>query len=196
MHKWVNDHHEELPRIESKSVQTIGRRIDKLHEAGLVESCILAPDAVNREMIIGYKLTGDGKKYMDAERKEFLKDKVMRASEALLDRHDENDQFSISRPALISLMVDEFDIAGEARDTIEECRTDELIAVLMSHFFRTEGLPSFDEDAGERITTLIRGTPALREPYMDDTLAEQVKQDVINDEEMDVNKEDGETRLV
>ncbi len=175
VHDWINDHHEELPRLEKKSVQTIGRRIDQLHEAGLIESCILAPDSVDRDMIIGYKLTNEGKGYLDAERTEFLKEKVLLASEAFLERHEDHDEFSISRPALIELMADEFNIPPHERDLLENCHTDELITVLMHHFFRTEASPSFDEHAEDRITALITRTPQLVEPYQQETLSDRVR---------------------
>ncbi|WP_226005943.1 Lrp/AsnC family transcriptional regulator [Natrinema salinisoli] len=44
-----------------KSIQTIGRRVNDLQDDGLLVSCILSPDTLNRDLVIGYKTTEQGR---------------------------------------------------------------------------------------------------------------------------------------
>lgn len=48
-------------QINNVSVQTIGRRVDALHDKGLLESCIIAPDDIKRDLIIAFETTETGR---------------------------------------------------------------------------------------------------------------------------------------
>lgn len=176
VHGYIEDNQDALPGMGEKSVQTVGRRIDELHEAGYVESCILSPDTINRDMIIGYKLTADGKQAVRQERQRLLKKQTLAGGEAILFP-DKDVDVSISRDALIELLCDEFDINDAVRDdVVTECSTQELVAVLISHYFRTDAVSQVDDDAVDRIATLIMQTPRLLEPYTANTLPDRIRE--------------------
>ncbi|NUB91086.1 hypothetical protein HT576_08640 [Haloterrigena sp. SYSU A121-1] len=44
-----------------KSIQTIGRRVNDLQDGDLLASCILSPNSLNRDLVIGYKTTDRGR---------------------------------------------------------------------------------------------------------------------------------------
>ncbi|NUC70710.1 hypothetical protein HTZ84_00010 [Haloterrigena sp. SYSU A558-1] len=58
---WKKKLHETL---EKKSVQTIGRRVEQLQTEDLLESCIVNPDEVKRDLIIAYQTTASGREIL------------------------------------------------------------------------------------------------------------------------------------
>lgn len=174
VHEWVSDNSEELPEMEAVSAQTIGRRIDQLHEEGLLESCILSPDSVNRDLIIGYRLSKEGEEVLGEKRNEFLRDHILQAHEALLSPYE--GEVPVKREALISLISDEFDISPETQEEVlKQCGTSELITVLAIHYFRTHVDTSMQQENAENVAELLKQTPKLRESFMKETILEEIK---------------------
>jgi DNA-binding MarR family transcriptional regulator len=163
MHRWVQDHVEQLPGTTEKSVQTIGRHTDRLHEAGLVESCIVSPDAVNRGMIIGYKLTTNGEEALAAKQAELLREIVIQSAKQLLG--DDTDM-QVDREPLIHLLEDTFDVDPTTRDEIlPRVGTDELVGLLATHFFLDNADRTFDPDNTATLVQLLERTPQFRRPF-------------------------------
>ena len=50
--------------LDTHSVQTIGRRVDRLQNNGLLDTCILTPEEIKRELIIGYKTSDSGQRLL------------------------------------------------------------------------------------------------------------------------------------
>lgn len=48
-------------QIDNVSIQTIGRRVDALRDKGLLDSCIIAPDDIKRDLIIAFETTEQGR---------------------------------------------------------------------------------------------------------------------------------------
>lgn len=46
--------------IDTVSIQTIGRRVDTLRDNGLLDSCIISPDDIKRDLIIAFETTEQG----------------------------------------------------------------------------------------------------------------------------------------
>lgn len=179
VHQWITDNIDSLPMAEPKSVQTIGRRIDDLHEDGLLETCIMAPDAVNRDMIIGYAMTDAGEAALQAKRDEFLREMVVQSSKELLtaDDYDGVTQIAADREPLIDLMADAFDIDEETRETVlPELDTDELVGLLATHFFLDNADATFNPEHEDAIVTLLERTPEFRRPFEKQTLISRVRE--------------------
>lgn len=47
-------------QIDTVSVQTVCRRVDTLRDNGLLESCIISPDDIKRDLIIAFTTTEQG----------------------------------------------------------------------------------------------------------------------------------------
>lgn len=61
---WKTKAHE---RLGKRSIQTIGRRINKLQDHGLLTTHILAPDDLNRDLIIAFTTNDAGTALLDEE---------------------------------------------------------------------------------------------------------------------------------
>lgn len=178
VHEWISDNIGRLPLDEQKSVQTIGRRIDALAADGLLESCILSPDAVNREMIIGYTLTEQGEQALARKQNELLRDMVREVSDELLtaDDYDGDTPVSVDRDPLIFLMADAFDIDGDTRaDTLPRIETPELVGVLAVHFLLDNIDDTFTPDHEPAVAALLEETPELRRPFDTDTVVDRLR---------------------
>lgn len=59
---WKNEIHERLQRHEAEtvSVQTVGRRVDQLQDAGLVNAKMVSPESIQRDLIIAFETTDLG----------------------------------------------------------------------------------------------------------------------------------------
>lgn len=167
VHQWISENVDSLPLTESKSVQTIGRRMDALHENELLESCILSPEHVNRDMIIGYKLTADGKQILNGKRNTFLRKMVKQASLELLTA-DNDAMAAVEREPLIRLMVDAFDIDEETRDELlPQLETEEILGLLATHFFLDNAGTTFTAENRDVMVAFLRRTPQFRRPFED-----------------------------
>ncbi len=47
-------------QLNTVSVQTVCRRVDTLRDNGLLESCIISPDGIKRDLIIAFTTTDKG----------------------------------------------------------------------------------------------------------------------------------------
>lgn len=179
VYQWTNENIDKLPVDEQKSVQTIGRRIDKLHDYALVESCILSPDAVNRDMIIGYTLTEEGEEALEAKQNEFLREIVAESSKALMtaDDYDGETQVPVDRKPLIALMSDAFDIDEETReDILPQIETEELLGLLATHFFLDNA--TFNPENTDVMAEFLQRTPAFRRPFEGENAISRIRKKV------------------
>lgn len=123
----LNDRVAELPRIESVSVQTVGRRVDYLLEEGYLESCIVSPDQINRDLIIAYKPSDTGRDAVATWRRQLLED-VARAY--LFDHVDA----PVEKPALVELLRTTFQFDAATVEALQnEYTYDELAVFLTLH---------------------------------------------------------------
>lgn len=176
VHEWLGDNIGGLPVEEARSVQTVGRRIDALHERGDVESCILTPDEIDRDMIIGYKLTDQGQTALARKREAMMHDHILAAGESLLTSRTPELQ-DVNRDMLLSLISDEFDVDETTRDTIlAECGTDELITLLAAHYFLENVEFTIDDENMNHLIALLRDTPRLRKPFEGQNVIQQLRE--------------------
>ncbi|MDY6768958.1 MAG: hypothetical protein SVW02_02525 [Candidatus Nanohaloarchaea archaeon] len=74
VHRRIKEERDTLPLDREISVQTIGRRIDELKEAGLLEPCIVNPEDINRDLIIAYHSTDRGEELLREKRDTMLRE--------------------------------------------------------------------------------------------------------------------------
>lgn len=124
-------HRHELPGLEQITLQEVGRRIDKLHDSGHLDTCILSPEEVNRDLVIGYHVTEHGHDAAKRKRKSLLQKHVLQPER----RGEENLDRSMNRSVLITLMCDEFQIDDVTRKSVlEECETQDLMTSLKHYY--------------------------------------------------------------
>ncbi|MDY6769385.1 MAG: hypothetical protein SVU88_00265 [Candidatus Nanohaloarchaea archaeon] len=141
---WKKDVHRTLRRSASFpaaasdiSVQTTGRRIDTLNEAGLVEPSIITPEELNRDLIIAYELTGEGKAALAAERRRLLRDHA---------RPTCPDRVELPHRFLADLFADEIQAGPRGRYALITCSTPQLTALVSAYWLRRGAGSRFDPD--------------------------------------------------
>lgn len=68
----LQNHDLPLPGNIELSLQSIGRRINALHDRGLVDTKIVEPSNISQNMIIGYTLTEKGRHVLNTKRGDIL----------------------------------------------------------------------------------------------------------------------------
>lgn len=180
VHEWISSNCDRLPEMDDVvSVQTIGRRIDQLHGQGLLETCIVSPDEISRDLIIAYKLVDAGDETMSVKRQEFLRAAVMQTRDALLSDYN-GDDLPVNRTALLELICDEFAISGATRDELKQCSTQEILGMLGCYFFRKNLSTTIDPDDADRIAAILMDAPRLREPFESETVIDRIRAQLAN----------------
>ncbi len=158
VYRYVEQHIDELPLQETVSEQTVGRRIDDLLNEGYLESVITDPDAVDRELIISYRLTDPGRSTMDAKRMEYIRDIVR--SDIFRDFRRQDAPIN----PIISVFVDEFDLTARERDFLRN-RFDatQIAALLALYYVEVEAREFFMDTEAEIIRDVAHGDISMKE---------------------------------
>ncbi len=147
---WKNKIHECQSELlnERVSVQTIGRRVDRLQKEGYLESCIISPDEIKRDLIIAFKVTEDGEDAIHEKRREILLNAV------------ENEVFSgnneriLDDEALTELICDEFRLHDEGRELIDQYGRDEQISLIVLYYTWQKVEDVFSQDDSGKFVEL------------------------------------------
>lgn len=75
IHGWIVEEEGTLP-IAGVSVQTVGRRVDDLVQEDYLETVIVSPDDIKRDLIIAFKLTDKGHETINETREHLLANRV------------------------------------------------------------------------------------------------------------------------
>lgn len=147
IHGIMEDITHEQPIDMVPSVQTINRRVDDLCEAGYLSSCILSPDEVDRDLIIGYKRTAKGDDAIQVKRGQLLEEVAHTPSNAAcaMDRE-------VTRETLNKLVADEFELNEAATKRIkEEFGESEILSLLALHYaqLNADEFATHDRDPGD-----------------------------------------------
>lgn len=141
IHDLIVERQEELPIVDSVSVQTVGRRVDTLAEEGYLETGIITADEIQRDLIIGFNITEKGRQAIEEKRDELLKQTVQ---ENLFTEHK---SVPMGASALAALIAEEFELSESSRNHLEESYTEaELITLLSMHYMEREAMQFFDRD--------------------------------------------------
>lgn len=155
-----------LPNVQEVSVQTVGRRVDALHEDGHLESCIISPNEINRDLIIAFKITDQGHDVFAGKRREILRDYIFRSS-ILTDRETEP---TSNTDILAELMVDELELGDTHLETLKDREARELLALLAVHYLREGIRDALDEEHVAGLAELALAAEELEEVLTEDVI--------------------------
>ncbi len=154
IHQEIQDRWAELPITDEMSLQTVGRRVDKLHDEGYLENTIVSPQNVPRDLIIGYNLTDAGQDTVTSKREILLK-KIVR-NELFSDETTP----TIGQKALAELINNEFGLDGHTVETANHYSRDELLLLLGTYFLEKKASNVFgDEDVQRFRQTIMERKP-------------------------------------
>lgn len=161
IHECIEKRADELPIPNPVSVQTVGRRVDRLNQDNYLDNAIVSPDSLKRDLIIAFDLTEKGETAIRSMRTTLLRDVARR--EIFAGETVEG----MSKAALIKLMQEEFEFDDDTRHAMEENYSrDELVMLLGMHFAEEQAMNIFDDDKID----------ALRDTMADkDTIIDMVK---------------------
>lgn len=112
------------------SLQTVGRHIDRLCDDGYLDSCVLAPDDVDRDLIIGFQRTAKGDDALAAKREELLQQVAHTVTNDAC-----GPERTVTEEVLETLIADEFNLDAAVKTRIkEEFGEDELLSLLALHY--------------------------------------------------------------
>jgi DNA-binding PadR family transcriptional regulator len=163
---WKNLIHEEYNDefTESLSEQTIGRRVDDLHDAGLLQSSIRSPDDINRDLIIGYQLTDSGRTVLIQKRRDIL----LTAAKPTLFRADQTEDADrpIPKEELVELICAEFQLdraTGELLRT--EYTWEELTILVIVYLVKHRAIDVLTDTDLDQITDIIVQSPEIADVF-------------------------------
>lgn len=150
IHAYLRDHVEQLPIEDPVSLQTVGRRIDRLHEDEYVASDIVSPDGLNRDLIIGYTITQDGHDAFHA------------AGHALLKRYATAD-VDCSHAAAVALIDRHIPITPDTRQQLDDASTADLRTLIELAYAQERLKDGHDRFDMDKIGRLFHALPARQQ---------------------------------
>lgn len=111
LHTRLQERDPPLPGNTELSLQSVGRRINRLHEQELVDTEIVHPADVSQNLIIGYTLTDAGRRVLDEKRGEIIGSYV---------GSTEDDSTFIDQDILLQMLDDELDLSVEEYEALQE----------------------------------------------------------------------------
>lgn len=158
VHDLIGEREDQLPLLGNVSVQTVGRRIDSLHNERLLENVIVRPDNIDRDMVIAYELTEDGEDTLTEKRRAYLRDIVRQ--DIFIDFRDED----LPQGPLLQAMKDEFDLSDASVHRLEE-RFDsvQLASILALYYLEIETEELLTEQERRLVRQVARSEKELDE---------------------------------
>ncbi len=138
------------------SVQTIGRRVDRLQEHGYLDSCITSPEEIKRDLIIAFKLSEDGKDALRQKRRELLLHEIQQE----LFQHTAEER-RLSKEEIIELICDEFTIGDDMRTPLDTYGREELLTFLLLYFVRDDTFDLLSDNALDTVSQLAEDCPQI-----------------------------------
>lgn len=148
IHRGLSETPHALPNVREVSVQTVGRRVDDLHDDGYLESCIISPRDINRDLIIAFKITDAGEAARHRKREELLRDHVYHTFSR------GNADLSADTDTLATLTVDEIGLDADLREELADTEPLELLTLLLLYYTRDAVDDRLDEESVDRLAEL------------------------------------------
>lgn len=135
-----------LPGNTELSLQTIGRRINELHEQGLVETEITHPEDASQNLIIGYTLTDTGIHALNEKRGDIIGSYAIQQN---------TDLTSKDRETLLQLLRDELELTEEEYKTLHDHSIEELRVFTLAYYAHSLVASTLDEQTAETFFDII-----------------------------------------
>lgn len=158
IHECIKERTDELPIMSTVSVQTVGRRVDNLTDEEFLESCIVSPEEIKRDLIIAFKITEKGVETLEEKTEDYLQQAVQTGIFA----HQE--ETPIGKNALIELIHDRFELGKDTKEMMQrEYSRDELIMLMTLYYVRREVAESFTQENVKKFASLADKNMELSE---------------------------------
>lgn len=148
-----NERQDVLPITEAASLQTVGRRVDRLYDDGHLENAIVSPQDVARDMIIGYTLTPQGRKAMDEKRTALLQEI---AGDEIFGGDERPEMDGL---VLAELISDELEIGEESSTLHENYGRNELLAFIGTYLIKKQTAALTEDDIQQFRDSLVQHQP-------------------------------------
>lgn len=132
VYDYIMGHIDRFPGVTSVSQQTVGRHVDKMQDAGYLETDIVSPDELNRDLVIGYTITDQGVDALAAKRADLLERTIIN------HMFPDKSNVRIKKGALLEMMTAHFDIPVDVREALSGFTRNQLVTVLMMGYARSE----------------------------------------------------------
>lgn len=133
IHQHIVENEDSYPLDGGVSVQTVGRRVDRLNEEGYLENAIISPNELKRDLIIAFKLTEKGLDALKEKREDLLQDAVKQKI------FGSETEATIQKPALLALLQRHFGLDDDVSQRLDENHEEgELITLLALHYAKKE----------------------------------------------------------
>ncbi|MFB6077098.1 MAG: hypothetical protein ABEK12_03135 [Candidatus Nanohaloarchaea archaeon] len=172
IHRQLTDHDGGIPRVRDVSVQTIGRRVDDLHERGHVESCIISPSEINRDLIIAFKVTENGCRAVESKREEILREYAFRSG---IFRGEAGNS-AADTDTLADLMTKELGLDSSTEAVMREYGMTELQTILAVHYLKRGLRERITEEHVDRLADLAREEDRIADLLLDDIVDSDLRQ--------------------
>ncbi len=133
IHDLLHDRYDELPSTPAVSLQTVGRRVDRLHAEDYLHIQISPMSQTQRRLVLAYSVTEAGRTVMRQKREELLGELLHidgEPGESAADRRHR-------KVVVAGLVSDELGLATDTRNTLLNTFTLEEMAALYS-LYRTK----------------------------------------------------------
>ncbi len=159
IHELLTEQRDELPGVDSVSVQTVGRRVDCLRDQDILSSCIISPDDIKRDLIIAFKLTDDGHEILTKKREEFLRETVKQQIFA-------QDETALSKPVLTELIRNHFDLDTSIKHRLrDEYTHEELTTFITLYYIKRQVADVFSDETAEKLAELAQRSEEIEAAF-------------------------------
>lgn len=128
LHNRLQNRSPPLPGNTDLSLQSVGRRVNLLHERGLVDTEIVHPPNIAQNLIIGYTLTDNGRQVLKEKRSDIIGSYARWTSQDMASFGD--------RETLLQLLQDELKLSEEEHEILQSCEMDELLVFTLLYHTR------------------------------------------------------------
>lgn len=155
VYDYITEHIDRFPGLRSISQQTVGRHIDKTQETGYLETSIVSPAELNRDLVIGYTITDDGEAALTTKREDLLERTIIN------HMFPDKSNVALEKDVLLDMMHGHFSIPMEVREALASYTRDQLVTVLMMGYARNEMERRFTKSDMEKVQSRMAETKEL-----------------------------------
>ncbi len=151
LHGWIVEHEDDLPITGGVSVQTIGRRVDNLVKNDYLETVIVSPETIKRDLIIAFKLTEKGKNTIDTTREHLL-------SRMVRNHLFNDDRIEIQNDCIATLLADRYGWEDDTVNSMNERYGTAELSAFLTMIYVEEHTDGMLDGMSEQIIRELAGT--------------------------------------
>jgi hypothetical protein len=158
---WKKKIHDKIDT--SITLQTVGRRVDRLRDADYLDPCIVSPKNIRRDYIIGFQLTEKGGEEIIEKRRELLEETALQAYGDLFGFEVGDASEGLERGRLIDLITDEYDLADGSVERLNDLDAEELRMFVCILEGKAKMNERFDDEPFRKYSSLVEGDGVFRD---------------------------------